>query len=94
MKVVRDLFHGNCELPKCELEDKIKKWKNVHAHGLWPSYLIFYIFNAISIKIQMVLSKDLYQSIIKFVWNYKIPQIANIILKNKKGGISQSKTII
>ena len=48
------------------------------------------MFNAILIKIIPAFFKDLEQTMLKFVWNQKRPQIAKEMLKNKNktGGIT------
>ena len=42
-----------------------------------------YTFNAIPINISRALSSRLEQTLLKFVWNHKSPEIAEVILKKK-----------
>ena len=50
-----------------------------------------YRFNAIPIKTPMTFSTELEQKVVKLVWKYKRPQIANTILGKKNGAVGKEE---
>ena len=82
-KEAKDLYSVNYRIHVKEIEEDTKKWKNIPCSWIGRINIVkmsvlpraIYTFNVNPIKISSTISTEVEQTILKFVWKRKDPEL-------------------